>query len=77
MGLLNLYSLSHFIIWLLVGRFTRINWMIFLTLSIGWEFLELVLPFEFAEEWIGNKLADVVVNIVGFYLGNRLKERSQ
>ena len=51
--------------------------MIFLTLSIGWEFLELVLPFEFAEEWIGNKLADVVVNIVGFYLGNRLKERSQ
>ena len=77
MALLNLYSLSHLIIWFLAGRFTRINWVIFLTISIGWEFLELVLPFEFAEEWIGNKLADVVVNIVGFYLGNRLKERAQ
>ncbi len=50
--------------------------MAFLVLSIGWEFLELVLPFEFAKEWIGNKLADIIVNILGFYLGIRLKGKT-
>lgn len=77
MSLINLYSLSHLIIWFLAGRFTRINWIVFLVLSIGWEFLELVIPFEFAEEWIGNKLADMVINILGFYVGTRLKGQTQ
>ncbi|NQT63393.1 MAG: hypothetical protein HQ556_10585 [Candidatus Marinimicrobia bacterium] len=51
----------------------RMGWPLFLILSLGWEGLEMILPFEFAEEWIGNKLADIAVNMVGFYLGNRLR----
>jgi len=57
----------------MVGRYMRISWLLFIILSIGWECLELVLPFEFAEEWFGNKLADIAVNTFGFYLGSRLK----
>ena len=76
MSLLNLYSVAHLVIWFLAGRFTRISWTVFLIISIGWEFLELVLPFQFAEEWMGNKLADVAVNILGFYLGNLFNSRA-
>jgi len=75
MVLLNLYSVAHLAIWFFVGRFTRIGWVVFVVLSLGWEVLELVLPFQFAEEWIGNKLTDVLVNVLGFFVGKYLKER--
>jgi len=65
--------LFHFIIWFIAGRYLRISWLVFLIFAIGWEFLELILPFEFAEEWIGNKMADLVVNIIGFFLGRRFQ----
>ena len=73
MAWVNHYSISHFLIWLLMGRYTRIGWATFLILSIGWEFLELVLPFEFAVESLDNKLGDIVVNICGFGLGSRFR----
>ncbi|MCF7827137.1 MAG: hypothetical protein K9N29_10875 [Candidatus Marinimicrobia bacterium] len=76
MSLLNLYSVSHLVIWFLAGRLSRMSWTVFVIISIGWEFLELLLPFEFAEEWTGNKLADIGVNIIGFYLGNRFRVRA-
>ena len=70
----NYYSISHFLIWLFMGRFTRIGWVTFLILSIGWEALELVLPFEFAvETWI-NKVGDIIINTAGFMLGMRLNK---
>ena len=54
-----------------MGRFTRIGWITFLILSIGWEALELVLPFDFAvETWI-NKVGDIIINTAGFTLGMR------
>ena len=42
-------------------------------LSIGWELLELVLPYEFAVEDWGNKGMDLVVNTLGFFIGTRLR----
>ena len=33
---------------------------------MGWELLELVLPFNFAAETIQNKIADIIVNILGY-----------
>ena len=47
MVLLNLWSLGHFLQWAVIGRFLLRNWWIFFALSIGWEVLELYLPFEF------------------------------
>ena len=73
MALLNLWSLGHFVQWSLVGRFILTNWYVFLFLSIGWEFLELVLPYEFAKETIDNKISDIIVNIAGFWIGNRIR----
>ncbi len=69
MALVNYYSISHLFIWLLLGRFTRIGWATFLILSLGWELLELVLPFEFAVETIDNKVGDVIVNTLAFSTG--------
>lgn len=73
MALLNLWSLGHFVQWSIVGRFVLRNWYVFLFLSIGWEFLELILPYEFAKETLDNKISDVFVNIAGFWIGNRIR----
>ena len=69
MEVLNYYSGSHLIFWYLIGRYSKIDWKSFLFLSISWEFLELVLPFKFASEIIENKIADIIINILGYYSG--------
>ena len=69
MTILNHYSIIHFIIYYLVGRYTRIRWLLFLLFSFGWEMLELVLPYDFAIETIPNKVTDIVVNCIGYGLG--------
>ena len=76
MAILNLWSLGHFVQWSIIGRFFLKNWYVFLFLSIGWELLELVLPYEFAKETWDNKISDLVVNTIGFYLGLRLRDES-
>ena len=49
------------------------NWPVFFLLSIGWEVLELYLPFDFVTETWDNKISDLVVNTIGFALGLRLR----
>ena len=73
MMLLNLWSLGHFVQWAGVGRFLLSNWYVFFALSVGWELLELYLPFEFAKETWENKISDIIVNILGFWLGKRVR----
>ena len=74
MVLLNLWSLGHFVQWLAVGRWLFTNWYLFITLSVGWELIELVLPYEFAKETWDNKISDIIVNCLGFYIGMALRE---
>ena len=69
MVLLNLWSLGHFLQWYGIGFFTRIGWRLFFFLSIGWEILEVFLPYEFTEEVWENKISDLVVNTIGFQAG--------
>ena len=71
---LNLWSLGHFLQWTLVGRFLLKNWYIFFILSLGWELIELILPYEFAIESLNNKISDILVNCIGFYLGVILRK---
>jgi len=73
MAMLNLWSVGHLLQWTVIGRFFLKNWYIFLLLSIGWEVLELYLPYEFAKESWYNKISDVFVNIAGFWIGNRIR----
>ena len=75
MVLLNLWSLGHFVQWFAVGRWLFTNWYLFITLSVGWELIELVLPYEFAKETWDNKISDIIVNCMGFYFGMTLREK--
>ena len=59
--------------WFAIGRIFSMSWQVFFILSIGWEFIELALPYEFAEEPLMNKISDVLVNCCGFYLGIKLR----
>tara|TARA_Y100000296_G_C4973786_1_gene157197 strand:+ start:201 stop:464 length:264 start_codon:yes stop_codon:yes gene_type:complete len=70
----NHYSIIHIVIWFIIARYTKIGWLLFLTLSIGWELLELFLPFDFAVEAIQNKMGDIFVNIFGYGFGKRTKK---
>ena len=74
--MINLYSVGHLLQWFIIGRYLINNWALFFFLSLGWEFIELYLPFEFAEEHINNKLADIFVNCVGFYIGTSIKKQA-
>ncbi len=73
MSALNLYSLGHFFLWFGVARYIFSNWYLFFVLSVGWEILELYLPYEFAIESTVNKISDLLVNTLGFWLGLNLR----
>ena len=47
--------------------------MLFIVFSFGWELLELVLPYDFAIETISNKVADIIVNFIGYGVGLYIK----
>ena len=70
----NIYSVGHFLQWFLVGYKVLHSWPIFFIISISWEFLETILPFQFAVETIENKFSDIIFNCLGFYIGNNLKD---
>ena len=69
MTAVNHYSAFHFIFWFLTARYSKIGWLLFLIMSMGWELLELVLPFNFVAETIQNKIVDIIVNILGYGSG--------
>tara|TARA_B100000401_G_scaffold417110_1_gene339926 strand:- start:1 stop:255 length:255 start_codon:yes stop_codon:yes gene_type:complete len=75
MTLLNIWSVGHFVQWTIIGRYFLENRYLFWILSIGWEVIELGLPFEFAVESWENKLSDVIVNAIGFHFGNKLRKK--
>ena len=60
--------------WSVIGHFFTINWYLFWILSLGWELLELYLPYDFAIETFDNKISDIVVNTIGFWIGLRLRQ---
>ena len=72
MEIINFYSLLHLLLWVTCGKFLFKNWFLFWFLSLGWEVLELFLPFNFAIEILSNKLADIFINWIGFYLGSTI-----
>ena len=59
--------------WSFIGRFISTNWIVFLVVSVGWEVLELYLPYDFAIESNINKISDLIVNTIGFWIGIRLR----
>jgi len=74
METVNGYTLVHFLLWFLVGRFTPLPLVPFLLITTGWEVLEVILPFEFALESIENKVMDVGSNLLGYGAGRYISK---
>ena len=68
----NTYSLSHLIFWYGMSQFSELESRHMFIASIGWELLEIQLPFKFAQESYLNKFCDVLFNSLGFYIGKRI-----
>ena len=68
------WSVGHFFMWLVIGRFFLKDWYIFILLSISWEIIEFFIPLDFALETISNKISDLFVNTAGFYLGKKSRK---
>ena len=73
MALFNYYSIIHFAIWFIYGKYFKKNWPLFLFLSLGWEIIELFLTFKFAVEIFENKISDIFINVLGYIIGNLFK----
>ncbi|MAU55967.1 MAG: hypothetical protein CL899_03370 [Dehalococcoidia bacterium] len=72
-----LWAVGHFLLWLIIGRFIFKNWFLFFFISIGWEVFEYLLPYEIAKETLTNRLSDVLINFVGFYIGIQIRKRNK
>ena len=65
----NQYSLGHILCWYGLSQIPEIDENKMLLLSVGWELVELNLPFEFAQESYLNKFCDIIFNALGYSLG--------
>ena len=64
----NLYSIIHFIEYGILAFFPKVTTIHVLVVSISWELVELIIPYNWANESFLNKFADVVFNLSGFHL---------
>ena len=69
MTFINYYSIIHFTIWFIFGKYFNKSWPLFLMLSLGWEIVELFIPCNFAIETPMNKITDIFINIIGYSFG--------
>ena len=70
----NLWTVGHFLMWMVVGRFLFKSWLIMIFLSVAWEALEYYLPYEIAKEpWL-NKFTYLIANSLGFYVGLKIRK---
>tara|TARA_B000000460_G_scaffold130690_1_gene91947 strand:+ start:164 stop:544 length:381 start_codon:yes stop_codon:yes gene_type:complete len=67
----NIYSIGHIIFWYGMSQFSEIETQHMLAISLGWELLELYLPYEFAKESHFNKVCDIFFNCLGFFIGKQ------
>jgi len=75
MGPFTTYSPIHFLIWYILARSTKLTWKWFLVLSIGWEVFEWISSMYFSSNFFventTNRVTDIIINILGFYLGRK------
>ena len=70
----NLWTVGHFFMWMIVGRFLFKSWIILIILSVAWEAFEYYLPYEIAKESWFNKFTDLIANSLGFYVGLKIRK---
>ena len=67
----NMYSIGHIAFWYGMSQFSEIEAQQMLLFSLGWELIELYLPFKFAQESYLNKFCDMLFNSLGFFIGKQ------
>ena len=67
----NTYSAGHIVFWYGMSQFSEIEVQHMLLFSLGWELIELYLPFKFAQESYLNKFCDMLFNSLGFFIGKQ------
>ncbi len=63
---INHYSLIHFVEYGILSLLPMIKTLYMWSISLGWELLELFLPYNWARESWLNKLFDLLFNWLGF-----------
>ena len=82
----DLMSLSHFTTFMIFGIFIKNQYFLMLILGFLWEFLEIIVvntaftrnllrkywfvPERYWDESIENKYTDLIINIIGYHVGN-------
>ena len=64
---INYYSLLHFVEYGFLALFPAIKTFHIVYISLLWEILEVLLPYEWAKESALNKCFDIIFNLSGFY----------
>lgn len=62
----NLYSIVHFVEYGVLSFIKQVRLLHVLCISTVWEIIELFIVSEWARESWGNKIMDIVFNILGF-----------
>ena len=69
---INYYSVIHFIEYLILSLIPFVKFVHVAILSVFWEIIELFIDQEWAKESGGNKLFDIIFNLLGFVFGKTL-----
>ena len=74
-GLFTAYTPIHFLLWYIIAKQTKLTWKWFFILSISWEVFEWISSLYFSSNFFVentiNRTSDIIINILGFYLGKK------
>jgi hypothetical protein len=85
---IDILTIIHLLIWIIIGYFFPNYYLIALLLGILWELFEYMLvrvnilyvltknywfvPEKYWNEEIYNKFIDIIINMIGYYIGSQL-----
>ncbi len=74
---INIYSLYHLLLYLYLGFFFPNRYLQSIIIGVSWEVLEIILTILlkttiYYKESLINRIIDIIINIIGYYLGNVL-----
>ena len=82
-SIINEYTFYHFVLYLIFGIIIKNKYKLFLIIGIIWEIFEYIfsgnkfffklLGKEYFNKSYINKIIDIIFNILGYYIGNKIK----
>jgi hypothetical protein len=85
---IDVLSINHFLIYFILGLFLKNQYKLIIILSLVWELFEYTIshinytrqflinywfiPEKYWNEPFTNKIYDIIINIIGYYIGNMI-----